>query len=181
DIEKTLLPNFAPTPAECGGSGEAIQDVLDDHVARIADGREVIARVPTPDHPHIGDQSLDLGGGQRQRQLVRAARHEIRELSVGGGQGSGRCDQSSVRAEISVRPALRPRWCRLTCTSRSETAAGVIPGSRAAAPIVAWRCAVSAWRASNDKARMSSKARSIGIDVDSLFVERSTSACCLST
>ena len=45
-------------------------------------------------------------------------------------------------------------------------AAGVIPGSRAAAPIVAGRRALSAWRASNDNARIDAKSRSAGISVD---------------
>src|SRR6476646_104651 len=45
-IEKTFPANVASAPAERGGSRKAIEDMLHDHAARIADGREVIGRVP---------------------------------------------------------------------------------------------------------------------------------------
>src|SRR5699024_4786198 len=100
---------------------KTIQQVTAHHLRRLSHGSQIECPIPFDQKLKIGQQPIGQVG-LRQTQLVHASQQQRSCLC---------CHYHAL---------CRSRPCFFRCTSSSETAAGVTPGTRDACPKVSGRC-----------------------------------------
>ena len=125
---------------------QAVEQVVGQHLLRVAHRRQVVNPVPFLEQRQVGQQLLELGLAQRQTERGRARfQRGGRRLCACAAHAAG----LSAVSGAGRRPLKPPffRWI-----SSREMVAGVMPEMREAWPRVSGRCLASFWRASIDRA-----------------------------
>ena len=159
DVEQALAGRSRRAAAQRPDDGEAIEHVLRHHRPGVAYCGQVVGGAPPLDQSDVGHQAVDL-----RRRSTTTSRPPPQRSSGGSASVAAvaRPRQSSVGASVGASVKPRTAMPFLTWTSSRDIAAGVTPGKRDAAPMLAGRCEVPAWRASNDRARTRTEVEIVG-------------------
>jgi hypothetical protein len=94
-IGRSIRTQGSELLAQRRDDGEAVQQVVRQHVGRLTHGSEVVDLVPFVDQVQIGDQQIDLAWRQRQADHLGRANQRFAEFR--GGFGHDRARQVTSR------------------------------------------------------------------------------------
>jgi len=118
---------------------QAVEQVVREHLLRVAHGRQVVNPVPFLDQGQVAQQPFQLGIAQAQAEFGRPRLQDRERIS-----------HAAWLSSAGERKPLKPPFFRWI--SNREIVAGVMPEMREAWPSVSGRCLASFWRASIDRA-----------------------------